>query len=295
MSDSLKIQGIYAQGYGMIAKTVMRDKELSIEAKSIYSYLASFAGAGSTAFPTIELMLGELNISRDRFYKHRKQLVEKGYIKIIQSKGEKGLQKKNVYEIVNNPEPEEPENPQSQNKATDDEPQSSYPESCYPTAENKESDNKDGISNSLIINNLINNNTNNNSNTEAAAANSVNNIFSVDELIKSAAANPFSTFHQNIGEMNAIQTDNMMYWVYETQDADFVNYAVERAALRGAYNYGFVDKLLTEWTNAKIKNKEQAKAYEMQREKKVGGGYRGKQPDERAGRYQSKARYKPKT
>ncbi|EUJ24730.1 hypothetical protein PGRAN_02505 [Listeria grandensis FSL F6-0971] len=291
MSDSLKIQGIYAQGYGMIAKTVMRDKELSIEAKSIYSYLASFAGAGSTAFPTIELMLGELNISRDRFYKHRKQLVEKGYIKIIQSKGEKGLQKKNVYEIVNNPDPE---NPQSQNKATDDEPQSSYPESCYPTAENKESDNKDGISNSLIINNLINNNTNNKHKEAAALVDSDNNISSVDEKVAAAAVNPFTTYQVNIGTLNAIQTEAMLKWVEET-DAEFVNYAVERAALRGAYSYSLVDSLLSEWTKANIADAEKAKAYEMQKERRKGGGYRGKQPNERAGRYQSKARYKPKT
>ncbi|MBC2077646.1 DnaD domain protein [Listeria booriae] len=295
MSDLLKTQGIFAQGYGMIAKTVMRDKELSIEAKSIYSYLASFAGAGSTAFPTVELIIGELNISRDRFYKHRKQLVEKGYIKIIQSKGEKGLQKKNVYEIVNNPEPETAENPQSQNKATDNDPQSSYPESSFPTAENKESDNKYGISNSLNINSLINNNTISNSNTEAAAADSNNTISSVDDSKKeAAAANPFTTFQANIGRLNAIQSDALLKWIDET-DIDFVNYAVERAAFRGAYNFGFVDKLLIEWTKANITDATAAKAYEMQKENRIGGVNRGRQVNERSGRYQSKARYKPKT
>ncbi|MBC1935219.1 DnaD domain protein [Listeria grandensis] len=279
MSDSLKIQGIYAQGYGMIAKTVMRDKELSIEAKSIYSYLASFAGAGSTAFPTIELMLGELNISRDRFYKHRKQLVEKGYIKIIQQKGSKGLQMKNVYEIVNNPEPE---NPQSQNKATDDEPQSSYPESCYPTADNKESDNKDGISNSLIINNLINNNTNNKHKEAAALLDSDNNISSVDDEEKEAAAaetipidlnaSPINLYEANIGQLSPLQSQSLLMWLEDfKENRMLINYGIYRAGMKGARTYALLESIFKDWQQKNITNLSTAITYEM------GGRTGGKQ------------------
>lgn len=297
MSELLEVQGIFAQGYGMIAKMVMRDKELSIEAKGIYSYLCSFAGAGSVAFPSIELMCAELGMSTDRFYTHRKKLVKKGYIIIVQRR-ENGKQLSNVYRIPNYPQQvtEEPkkedapeaEKPQPENQATEDEVEEKpYP--CFPATEIPVPENKDTINNSLNINSLINN-----SNTEAAAANSVNNLSSVDEKVAAAAVNPFTTYQVNIGTLNAIQTEAMLKWVEET-DADFVNYAVERAALRGAYSYSLVDSLLSEWTKANIADAEKAKAYEMQKERRKGGGYRGKQPNERTGRYQSKARYKPKT
>ena len=36
---------IYENGYGLIAQKVMRDKDLSPVAKSIYAYICSFAGA----------------------------------------------------------------------------------------------------------------------------------------------------------------------------------------------------------------------------------------------------------
>ena len=48
---------IYKNGYGIVAKFVMRDKNLSVEAKAIYAYICSFAGSGTTAFPSAELMI----------------------------------------------------------------------------------------------------------------------------------------------------------------------------------------------------------------------------------------------
>ncbi|MBC2148124.1 helix-turn-helix domain-containing protein [Listeria booriae] len=293
MSELLEVHGIFAQGYGMIAKMVMRDKDLSIEAKGIYSYLCSFAGAGAVAFPSIELMCAELGMSTDRFYTHRKKLVQKGYIIIVQRR-ENGKQLSNIYQIPNYPQKIE-EKPQPENQATEDEaeekPYPCFPATEIPVPENPIPENKETINNSLINNSFINNNLNNNSNTEAAAANSVNNISSVDEKVAAAAVNPFTTYQVNIGTLNAIQTEAMLKWVEET-DAEFVNYAVERAALRGAYSYSLVDSLLSEWTKANIADAEKAKAYEMQKERRKGGGYRGKQPDESAGRYQSKDRYK---
>ncbi|HBM4219687.1 TPA: helix-turn-helix domain-containing protein, partial [Listeria innocua] len=134
MENEIRVKGIFEQGYGIIAKALMRDKDLSIEAKSIYSYLASFAGAGNTAFPSVELIIAELNISRDRFYKHRKQLVEKGFITVIQKKGDKGLQQRNIYQL--NPILK----PQSSFKDTES-PQSNYPESSFPQSDYPESDN----------------------------------------------------------------------------------------------------------------------------------------------------------
>lgn len=97
-TNFLTPNGIFSDGYGFVPKMMMRDKRLSVEAKAIYSYLSSFAGAGMTAFPSVELMLSELNISEDRFYKHRKILIELGYVSIEQKKG-KGKFAKNIYVI----------------------------------------------------------------------------------------------------------------------------------------------------------------------------------------------------
>lgn len=131
--------GIFADGYGFVPKMMMRDKRLSVEAKAIYSYLSSFAGAGMTSFPSVELMLEELGISKDRFYKHRKLLIDFGYVSIEQSKGQGSTFAKNTY-VINSilpcPDFKDTENPTTENPYTDN-----------PTTENKDTN-----SNSFNIN-----------------------------------------------------------------------------------------------------------------------------------------------
>ena len=80
--NEVKLQGVMEKGYGVIPKVVMQDEDLSIEAKSIYAYLASYAGVGHTAFPSVSITIKHLGISEKRYYKHRKVLQEKGYISI---------------------------------------------------------------------------------------------------------------------------------------------------------------------------------------------------------------------
>lgn len=72
---------IYKDGYGIVAKLAMQDKELTIEAKAIYAYLCSFMGSGDVAFPSVSKMCFDLDICRERFYKHMNLLVRHGYIK----------------------------------------------------------------------------------------------------------------------------------------------------------------------------------------------------------------------
>lgn len=67
-------------GYGLVYQNVLRDKRLTIEAKAIYAYLCGFAGTTGSCYPSIELMLDELGISSNRFYKHLKPLVDYGYV-----------------------------------------------------------------------------------------------------------------------------------------------------------------------------------------------------------------------
>lgn len=95
-SNTIQFEGILSKGYGIIPKMVTRDKELSIEAKAIYAYLSAFAGQDHQAFPGVNLICDELNISENRYLKHRKQLIDKGYIEVKRERTENGFSK-NIY------------------------------------------------------------------------------------------------------------------------------------------------------------------------------------------------------
>ena len=141
--------GIFADGYGFVPKMMMRDKRLSVEAKAIYSYLSSFAGAGMTSFPSVELIIEELGMSEKRFYKHRKLLVDCGYVSVKQEKtGNKFA--KNVY-VINTNLPygsfDCTQNESAQNACT----------------QNASAQNDGSNSNSLNNNNLNSNSSNSNS------------------------------------------------------------------------------------------------------------------------------------
>ncbi|PKM52458.1 MAG: hypothetical protein CVV02_01510 [Firmicutes bacterium HGW-Firmicutes-7] len=103
-TDILMIEGVNAKGYGMIPKMVMQDTRLTPEAKCIYSYFCSYAGAGSQAFPSVKLIIYHLGMSETRYYKHFKLLKDYGYIKTTQSKSN-GKFSKTIYTIVSNPKP----------------------------------------------------------------------------------------------------------------------------------------------------------------------------------------------
>lgn len=75
-------------GYGKVYKDVMRNCELTIEAKAIYAYFCSIAGADGFCFPAKRTILNDLHISQDRFYKHLKILLD---AEIIERKQENGL------------------------------------------------------------------------------------------------------------------------------------------------------------------------------------------------------------
>jgi len=105
--DMLRMEGIFSEGFGMNPKAVMRDHRLTIEAKAIYSYISSFAGAGVREFPSRTLMIEELGISKDRYYKHFNLLVECDYIR-IEKTANGNIHGKNIYVIVSHPDPAGP-------------------------------------------------------------------------------------------------------------------------------------------------------------------------------------------
>ena len=100
---------IYEKGYGNVAKLVMVDKTISIGAKALYSYLCSYAFGKNEAYPTVERIMQELNISENSFRRYRKELEDKGYI-TVEFKNIKGTNR-NVYKINNSVEQKkEPQN-----------------------------------------------------------------------------------------------------------------------------------------------------------------------------------------
>ena len=90
---------ILKDGYGYSPKKVTRDASLSIEAKAIYSYLASFADEEGKAYPGIELMCHELNISEKRFHRHKKQLIDQGFITVERERTDNGWSN-NIYTLI---------------------------------------------------------------------------------------------------------------------------------------------------------------------------------------------------
>ena len=73
-------------GYGLVYSEIMRSKQLTPESKAIYAYLCTFAGAGETCFPSVELMRDELQMSNDRFYRHLRPLVTAGIVQKAQER-----------------------------------------------------------------------------------------------------------------------------------------------------------------------------------------------------------------
>ena len=96
--DKIKMQGVFEKGYGFVAKKVMRDKTLNILSKAVYAYICSYAGKGKDAFPSQNLICGDLGIGKSTLLKYIKELKDRGYITVIQHK-EKGKFAQNLYTV----------------------------------------------------------------------------------------------------------------------------------------------------------------------------------------------------
>ena len=99
MTDKIKSS---VNGYGLVFKRVMKDRNIDIEAKALYSYLSAYAGSSETAFPGVNLICHELKISDKRFKKYRKQLEDNGYLSVERERTNNGFSK-NIYTIEHNP------------------------------------------------------------------------------------------------------------------------------------------------------------------------------------------------
>ena len=96
--NKLKITGINSNGFGIIAKLVMQDRNFSLGAKGVYAYFCSYAGAGNICFPSRKKMCYDLGISQDTLGKYLKELIKSSYVSCEQIK-ENGKFSHNVYTI----------------------------------------------------------------------------------------------------------------------------------------------------------------------------------------------------
>lgn len=103
--DKLRVDGVNSMGYGIVPKLVLKDKRLTPTAKLIYAYFCSYAGAGTQAFPSVKLIISDLQLSRNTYYKHFSILKEFGYIKTEQTKDDRNKWSRTIYTLIQNPVP----------------------------------------------------------------------------------------------------------------------------------------------------------------------------------------------
>lgn len=141
MATVIQFEGtIYENGYGLIAQKVMRDKTLPKQSKLIYSYMCSFAGTGGdgerTAFPSVSLQCDELGMSEDTYYKWRKYLVDRGYIRITRQRKEGSKFDRNIYSILAVPIESKREESNPYPKISDTDPYPKKPSTVNPSTDN---------------------------------------------------------------------------------------------------------------------------------------------------------------
>lgn len=99
MSDRVKSS---IAGYGLVFKRVMKDRNISVEAKALYSYLSAYAGADESSFPSVELIKHELNIGKQRYQRARRELEKAGYLQ-VDRKQNGNIYGSNLYTLFHSP------------------------------------------------------------------------------------------------------------------------------------------------------------------------------------------------
>ena len=76
--------GLKQYGYGICPRAILMDKRLSLQAKGLYAYFAALLGAGTSAFPSTQLITYHLNVSQRSYYEYLKELTSLNYIQTVQ-------------------------------------------------------------------------------------------------------------------------------------------------------------------------------------------------------------------
>lgn len=104
MVNVLKVEGVNCYGFGTIAQAVMRDINLSRDSRWLYAYISSFAGSGTTAFPSRDTILKEGKMSKNKYYDCLNELEKRDLVR-VQPMKEKGRFQRNLFTLVTKPRP----------------------------------------------------------------------------------------------------------------------------------------------------------------------------------------------
>ena len=85
--------------WGRVYQAVMRDPALSIEARGIYGYLASFADTNGRCYPDSQTIMDEIGVSKNRYYKYLHELEASGILTIERGKRSSGGFSNNTYQL----------------------------------------------------------------------------------------------------------------------------------------------------------------------------------------------------
>ena len=69
--------------YGLVSNTVMRDPDVSLRAKGLYSYLATYADSNNELHVGIDKMAAENGMTQSSVKRFLKELKDKGIIRRI--------------------------------------------------------------------------------------------------------------------------------------------------------------------------------------------------------------------
>ena len=82
-------------GYGKVDCKIVRDSTLTPESRLIYTILATYSDKNRESYPSIDQLIRDTGMSKDRFYRHMKPLEEKGIVKT----GPGNFDRKLIYQL----------------------------------------------------------------------------------------------------------------------------------------------------------------------------------------------------
>lgn len=83
--------------YGLVNKNVLQNKNISIKAKGLYTYLCARAGNKGYCNPTVATICNDLNINDATFHKYKNELLNNNIITI--TKQGTGIKQRNTYQL----------------------------------------------------------------------------------------------------------------------------------------------------------------------------------------------------
>lgn len=232
MTKAVMGQDVLAMGYGIIPKMVMKDQDLTIEAKAIYAYIASYAGRGNVAFPSVDLICYDLKIGKERFQKHKKMLLEKGYLVIdqVMAGGKFGRNRYTMNQIVGEvEEASDKEEPMPAFTASED-------QSLGDVIAEEPASNSNSVNNNSLKD-LLDDDDDSKLNLTSAREQD-NFVYWQEKWLRHFGEG--SPFTRQIA-------DGLEQWVRCFGDPAVVAHAFVRAGRYGGRSYAYLDSILREW------------------------------------------------